>query len=271
MGIRLLGGLVLLAVSAGPTAAGEHLVIAGSPTLKAPLEALGRAFEETHSDVRVKLHYESALDLRRTIAQMQNNGRHFIESGPFHLVAPGGGEVITRMEQKYYILPGTRRPYATARLVLVVPATLVEAPSSFEELARNASLRVAVVDPKVSETGRVTKELLDGMRLTEALQNRLDVAHDASGVLDHILHGQADVGIVLNPEAYRYRDRVRTVAEAPESAHSRIVYEMAMERYCPNRPLCEEFLSFTQSPEAQTVLKRLGYGVPIKKQSEPAQ
>lgn len=241
----------------------ESLVILASPSLKVPLEAISHAFEATHQDVRVQLHYESIIDLRRTIAQMQNNGRHHIESGPFHILAPGGAELIARMEQKYYVLPGTRRAFATARLVLVVPATLVEAPSSFEELSRNASLRVSIVDAKVSETGRVTQELLAGMGLDSALKGRLDVAHDSSGVMDHILHGQADVGIVRNTEVFRYGDRIRVVAEAPPGAHSRIVYEMAMERFCPNRRLCDEFLVFAQSPEAQAVLKRLGYGSPV--------
>jgi molybdate transport system substrate-binding protein len=243
--------------------AAEPLVILASPSLKVPLEALGHAFEATHPDVRVKLHYESAINLRQTIAQMQNNGRHHIESGPFHLLAPGGAELITRMEQKYYVLPGTRRPFATAHLVLVVPATLVEAPTSFEELGRNTALRVSIVDSKVSETGRVTKELLEGMGLDVALKDRLDVAHDSGGVMDHILHGQADVGIVRNTEVFRYGDRIRVAAEAPSGSHALIVYEVAMERFCPNRRLCEEFLAFTQSSEAQAVLKRLGYGSPV--------
>lgn len=263
--VPILWGIMAVILLPGSAAwAVEPLVIAGSPMLAAPLQALAQTFEETHPDVKVKLHYESAIDLRRTIAQMQNTGRHFIESGPFHLFAPGGGEIITRLEQKYYILPGTRRPYALARLVLVVPATLVEAPASFEELAKNAALRVSIVDPKVNETGRLTRELLEGMGLADALKGRLDIAHDSSGVLDHVLHGQADVGIVLNPEAYRHQDRIRVVAQAPEGAHSRIVYEMAMERFCPDRRLCQEFLDFTRSPAAQAALKRLGYGVPAK-------
>lgn len=264
VGVVLALGIVLsmLGVPAVSAAEPESLVILASPSLKVPLEAIGHVFEATHPNVRVKLHYESAVDLRRTIARMQNTGRHHIESGPFHILAPGGAELITRMEQKYYVLPDTRRAFATAHLVLVVPATLVEAPSSFEELGRNASLRVSIVDSKASETGRVTQELLDGMGLDSALKGRLDVAHDSSGVMDHILNGNADVGIVRNTEVFRYGNRIRVAAEAPAGSHSLIVYEMAMERFCPNRRLCEEFLAFAQAPEAQAALRRLGYGSP---------
>jgi molybdate transport system substrate-binding protein len=37
------------------------------------------------------------------------------------------------------------------------------------------------------------------------------------------------------------------------------VHSIAMERYCPNRRLCEEFLEYTQSAEAQAILRNLGY------------
>jgi molybdate transport system substrate-binding protein len=255
------GVFVVSLVSSSPSAAVENLVVVASPSLRAPLKAVAQAFEKIHPEVRVQMHYETALEMRQMLSQMQNSGRHHIGSGPFHLIAPGGGEIITRLEQRYYILPGTRRPYAAARLVLVVPATLENAPTSFEELGKSSSLRVAIVDPRVNETGRVTQELLEGMGLAEALKGRTDIAHDSSGVLDHVLYGRADVGIVLYPQAYQQRDRVRVVAESPEGAHSKIIYEIAMERFCPNRRLCEEFMSFTQSPEAQTILNRLGYGV----------
>jgi accessory colonization factor AcfC len=37
---------------------------------------------------------------------------------------------------------------------------------------------------------------------------------------------------------------------------------MAMERYCPNRDLCKTFLDYLQSAEAQSAVRRAGYGAP---------
>ncbi|MBI4401531.1 MAG: molybdate ABC transporter substrate-binding protein [Nitrospirae bacterium] len=263
---------VILAGATGlaTSTAAEPLLIAASPSLAAPLEALGRAFEAARPGVRVRLYYDSGLDLRHTIAAMENNGRHFIGTGPIHLVAPGGDELIARLEQKYYVLPGTQRQYATVPLVLVVPESLVEAPSSFEALATNRSLRVAVVDPRANELGRLTQELRESLGMTDVLQGRLDVAADARGVLDHLLSGQADVGIIFGPDAAQEQERVRVVAVAPDKAYRPIVHSLAMERYCPNRALCEEFLAFTQTSEAQAVLKQLGYGPPLHDEASSA-
>lgn len=242
----------------------EPLVIAASPSLAQPLEALAAAFESVHPDVKVRLYFDSGLDLRRTIAAMENDpsGRYFIGTGPIHLIAPGGDELITRLEQKYYVLPKTRRPYATVSLVLVVPESLVDAPTSFEAMARETRMRVAVADPTLTVVGQKTSELFKTLGIGEALKGRLDVATDARAVLDHVLNGQADVGIIFGPDAYEKRERVRVVAVASARDIRPIVHSIAMERYCPNRPLCEEFLTFTQSVEAQAVLRQLGYESP---------
>ncbi len=50
---------------------------------------------------RCRLYFDSGLDLRQTIAGMENSmvGQYFIGSGPINLIAPGGDELISRLEQ----------------------------------------------------------------------------------------------------------------------------------------------------------------------------
>ena len=95
----------------------------------------------THPDVKVMLYFDSGLDIRRTIAAMENTsvGQYFIGKGPIHLIAPGGDELITRLQQRYYVLPDSRYPYATEPLTLIVPESQVDAPGSFEALAQVGS------------------------------------------------------------------------------------------------------------------------------------
>ncbi len=250
--------LFLAGVAWSAPAAAESLVIAASPSLKAPLEALGRAFEATHPEVKVQLYFNTGLDLRWTIAAMENSlmGQYFIGRGPIHLIAPGGDELIARLEQKYYVLPGTKRTYAREQLVLVVPEQLVEAPASFADIQTKVK-RLAVADPERTVLGQQTRSLLDSL----GIRRQLDMATDARGVLDHLLSGQADAGIIFGHDAVREQERVRVVAVA-ETGYAPTVHSMAMERYCPNRNLCDEYLAFIQSVEAQKILKGLGYAVP---------
>jgi molybdate transport system substrate-binding protein len=252
-----------------PASATEHLVIATSPSMRTAVEALGRQFEKTHPDVRVRLYFDSGLDLRRTIAGMENSpiGQYFIGSGPIHLVAPGGDELITRLEWRYYVLPGTKRPYAEVPLVMVVPEALVDAPTSFDALARNQQLRIAIGDPELTILGQTTKQLLTRLGIWGTVERRLDKASDTRSVLDHLLNGEADVGILFGPDAVQESQRVRIVAVADPGTVPPIIHSMAMERYCPNRALCEEFLTFIQSADAQSELSRLGFRSPTQIQS----
>jgi molybdate transport system substrate-binding protein len=240
------------------------LVIATSPSVEAAIAQLGRAFETSHPNVQVRLSVDTSLDLRRTVAAMENQGKFFIGSGPIHLVAPGGDEVITRMEQKYYLLPETKVRYATEQLVLVAPESLSEAPESFGALGRMESIRIAVAD-RTTRLGVETDRVLAALRLKD---KQLDLASDQSGILDHVLSGQADVGVMFGQDAAKFQQRVRIVATAPAGLYNPIPHSMSMERYCPDRPLCEEFLQFAISPDGQAVLKRLGYG-PGKKPESP--
>ncbi len=244
--------------------AAESLVIAVSPSVQTPVAEVSRRFEAMHPNVRVQLYVDSGLDLRRTIAGMENSsqGQYFIGSGPIHLVAPGGDELIARLEQKYYVLPGTTRAYAEVPLVMIVPEALVDAPTSFQALAEQQQLRLAIGDPELTTLGQRTTDLLIAVGVWSRVQDRLDKAADTRSVFDHVLNGQADVGIVFGPDAVQESQRVRTVAVSERHVVRPLVHSMAMERYCPNRRLCMEFLDFVQSPDAQAALRRLGYVSP---------
>ena len=265
LGMLLIIAVILMGGAISPIPAIETLVIAGSPSIGGLLKALGTAFEAKHPEVKVQIHQAPGLELRQLIATMENRDRnkYFIDSGPIHIVAPGGDELITRLAWRYYVLPETRTPYSTESLVLAVPESLVDAPSSFEALTKDRRIRIAVADPKLTVLGQRTEEFLRtlaGDRTTWA--DRLDVATDAKGVLDHLLYGKADVAIVFGPDAAREAKRVRVTAEAPEEFDRPVTHSMVIERFCPNRGLCEEFLAFVRTPEAETIIKELGYDVP---------
>jgi len=240
------------------------LVIAASPSLAVPVETLSRQFEATHPDVRVRIYYDSGLALRQTIATMENRGRYFIGTGPIHLLAPGGDELIARLQHRYYVLPGTAVAYASVPLVLVVPESLVEAPASLEDALRDPRIRIAVADASLTVLGEKTARVLRSKGFTAAASDRLDIAADANGVVDHLLNGQADVAIIFGPDAAGRSQHVRVIEEVRDRAMAATVHSMAMERSCPDRALCREFLSFIDTAESHALLRALGYGPPPK-------
>ena len=264
LALFLLGGFAVN-LQAPSVEAGETFIIAASPSLKNVLERLGDGFEKSHPGVHVQIYFDSGLGLRQTVAGMENSmiGRYFIGTGPIHLIAPGGDELISRLEAKHYVLPYTKRPYALDQLVVVVPESLVEAPDSLEAL-RRGTVRLAVADPSLTRLGTQTGEMLGSLGLAENLKGRLDLATDSHGVIDHVLSGQADAGIIFGHEAVRAQERLR-VAIVIDKGYSQTVHSMVMERYCPDRQLCEEFLNFIRGAEGQAIVRQAGHAVPAGK------
>jgi molybdate transport system substrate-binding protein len=145
-------------------------------------------------------------------------------------------------------------------LVLVVPATLVDAPTSFDDL-KQRNLRVAVADPNLTVLGQQTKALLTDLGGI-GTNTQVDVATDAEAVLDHVLHGNADAGIIFGPDAVMHSESVRVVAKANERTYRPTEHSMAMERFSPDRALSYRFLDFIHTPEAQAAIRQLGYESP---------
>jgi molybdate transport system substrate-binding protein len=264
LALFLFGGFAVN-LQAPSVEAGETFIIAASPSLKNVLERLGDGFEKSHPGVHVQIYFDSGLGLRQTVAGMENSmiGRYFIGTGPIHLIAPGGDELISRLEAKHYVLPYTKRPYALDQLVVVVPESLVEAPDSLEAL-RRGTVRLAVADPSLTRLGTQTGEMLGSLGLAENLKGRLDLATDSHGVIDHVLSGQADAGIIFGHEAVRAQERLR-VAIVIDKGYNQTVHSMVMERYCPDRQLCEEFLNFIRGAEGQAIVRQAGHAVPAGK------
>ncbi len=247
-------------------AATRALVIAASPTVVEPIRALGEAFEVLQPGVSVQVIVLPVLDLRRTIAAVENHPalEMGMPKGPMHLVAPGGDELLKRLAYRGYIFPDSKRAYATVPLALVVPESLAEAPESFEALRQIPTLRVAVADPQLTTIGQRAHALLAGLGGVDAFRARMDISPDVDGVLDHLLSGQADVAIISGPQAHRQRERVRVVALAPGTGSPSPVHSLAILRSCPDQALAEAFVQFTQGADARRVMTGLGYGVPKK-------
>lgn len=258
----LLCSLLLSALFAGSPLQAEPLVILASPRLEKPLVALAESFESKHPDVQVKILLDSGLGLRGTIARLQNAGLYGIESGVVHIVAPGDQQLLDRLEHRHYVLPSTRRPFATDRLVLVSPAEGPKPIESLEDLHSATTVSIVVADPDVSELGHRTQSALRHLQWSDAVTDRVILSHDARGVLDRIIHRKADVGIVFEHQAKAAGSSLKIIASLPERIAPPVVYAMAMDRFCPNRPLCRSFLDFTQTQEARTILTGLGYGAP---------
>ena len=77
-----------------------------------------------------------------------------------------------------------------------------------------------------------------------------------------VVHARAAHGIVDGDAIEAEQQQRLRVVGVIDKGYKPTVHSMAMERYCPNRQLCEEFLAYIQSAEAQRLVRQAGYAVP---------
>lgn len=127
------------------------------------------------------------------------------------------------------LAPGTRRPLAGNRLVLVVPAAAAMALdlTNSDWLDRLPKGRIVTGDPAHVPVGRYARQALTALGVWPAVEPRLARADSVRAALVLVERGEAAAGIVYATDVAASR-QVAVAATFPETAHEPIVYPIAL-------------------------------------------
>lgn len=120
-----------------------------------------------------------------------------IEAGaPASVFASAGQREMDQLQSKGLVESGTRVNFARNSLVIIVPSGSTLHVSPVEELAGPQIQRIALGDPQTVPAGVYARELLERVNLWTRLQSRLVFAENVRQVLDYVMRGEVDAGIV---------------------------------------------------------------------------
>jgi molybdate transport system substrate-binding protein len=183
-----------------------------------------------------------------------------IESGaPVDVFASAGRPQMDALAKQGLIIPETQRDFARNTLVLVVPADRTPVITYFPDLGSPKVMRLAVGNPKTVPAGQYAEQSLARLDLWQELQPRLILAEDVRQVLDYVARGEVDAGIVYASDVYAARDKVRTVASAPEDSHDPILYPLAVVRASGHQEAARAFIDTVMSGDGQRILEKYGF------------
>jgi molybdate transport system substrate-binding protein len=106
--------------------------------------------------------------------------------------------------------------------------------------------------------GAYAKEVLEFLRLYQALESKFIFAKDVRQVLAYVETGNVDAGMVYRTDA-NISNRVKIIEIAPEDTHSPIAYPVAIIRESKNPEAAQEFVQFLFSQPAQEIFKKYGF------------
>ena len=156
------------------------------------------------------------------------------------------------------ILPDSRKNFARNALVLIEP--LYGPPiSSVADLTKGEVRRIAIGNPRTVPAGQYTVQTFNSLKLLPAINPKLIYAEDVRQVLDYVMRGEVDAGFVYASDALMVSNRIKTVAETPETSHEPIVYPIAIVRESRRPDQARQFVELLLSTEGQNILVKHGF------------
>ncbi len=183
-----------------------------------------------------------------------------IEGGaPVDVFASADEKQMDALAARALIIAETRRDFARNTLVLAVPSHAPVPIHSFQELENPNLTRVAIGNPKTVPAGQYARQLLENLNLWDALQPKLIFAENVRQVLDYVMRGEVDAGIVYASDVRMASERVSVAARAPKGFHDPIRYPIAVIRETRHPEASRRFVDLVLSAEGQEILHKHGF------------
>ena len=226
-----------------------EITISAAISLKNAFEDIGRIFQEKNPGGRLLFNFGGSGDLARQI-----------EAGaPVDVFASAAQKDMDDLDQKDMIVKGTRKDFARNSLVLITPAKSAMQLTSLNDLRRGEIQKIAIGNPKTVPAGRYAEEVLRHFNLWDILRDKLIFAENVRQVLDYVVRGEVDAGMVYSTDALVRAKEVKIVSEAPIESHQPIIYPIAIVKGSKKEGLAKEFIDVVTSREGEKILERYGF------------
>lgn len=225
-----------------------HLTVSAAISLKDAFDEIGNAYY-TKTKTKVDFNYGASGVLQKQI-----------ETGaPVDIFASAGERQMDALAKTDLIDAATRCDFARNTLILIVPINSKLNVNSFADLTKSEVRKIAVGNPKTVPAGQYAEESLRKMNLQNALQSKLIQAENVRQVLDYVLRGETDAGIVYATDVLTSKDKARVIATADEASHAPILYPIAVVKNSRQKQSAQDFVNFIVGAEGQTILRKYGF------------
>jgi len=179
--------------------------------------------------------------------------RQIEQGAPADLFVSADRDWMDTLADRGLLREGTRRDIVSNRLVLVRGTG-----TATSGLVGLDAGRLALADPVAVPAGRYAKAALESLGQWQAVESRVVPVENVRAALALVERGEAALGIVYATDAAA-SNKVEVVRELPADSHPPIRYPAAV-LAGSEHPDAAAFLAFLQSPEAQGLFRKHGFG-----------
>jgi len=224
---------------------GGRLTVFAAASLKKAFSEIGDQFKTDNPGTDVEFSFAGSADLVTQLTQ----------GAPADVFASADGKNMAKVE-KAGLLAGPSVNFASNTLTIVVAPGNPKRVASFQDLAQ-PDLSVVVCAPQVP-CGSATQKVEQATGVT---LNPVSEESQVTDVLNKVLTGQADAGVVYVTDAQGAGDKVRAVA-FPESASAVNTYPIAVTKGAQDPELAQKFIETVTGEAGQKILTAAGFTKP---------
>jgi molybdate transport system substrate-binding protein len=239
---------VLPAVTSHAEPATE-ITVSAAISLKNAFEEVGRLYESQNKDSKVTFNLGASGDLMTQIKG----------GAPVDVFASAALKDMDELDNAGFVVQETRTNFVTNSVVLIVPSSSKIILTSFEDLKKAEIKKIAIGNPKTVPAGRYADETLQYYKISDMIQPRLVFAENVRQVLDYVIRGEVDAGVVYSTDAMVKQKEVKIILTAPEASHKPIMYPIAVVKGTKNEKAAKSFIAFVTSDEGRKILSKYGF------------
>ncbi len=243
--------MLLMVTAVMPVHAQQITRVAAAAQLRFVLEAIATQYRERYPDNTIEVQYGSS---GRFYAQITHGA-------PFDVFLSADMDYPAALVEDGFAA-SEAMPYAIGRIAIW--SSTVDAQSlALTDLADERFRRVAIANPRLAPYGARTEEALISAGVWDVLQPRLVYGDNASGTLQLVQSGAAEVGIValaqvLNPGVAAQGGHALIEA----GAHQSLEQGLVITRRAAQNEVARHFADYLRGPEAATLFRTYGYDLP---------
>ncbi len=250
--MRVVLVLTLLLAVPAPVVHAANVNVFAAASLKEALDDQARQFEARTGD-KVAITYAASNALARQI-----------EAGaPADLFIAADLDWMNYADQRRLLAPNTRVTLLRNTLVLIAPASSkldLKIGPNFGLAAALGTAKLAMANPETVPAGKYGKSALEALSVWSGVEKNVARTENVRTALAYVSRGEAPLGIVYGTDAFADKG-VRIVDTFPANSHPPIVYPAAVVASSQS-PAAKPLLDFLSSPQAGTVWKKYGFGLP---------
>ncbi|WP_027414668.1 molybdate ABC transporter substrate-binding protein [Aneurinibacillus terranovensis] len=225
-----------------------ELMISAAASLTDALNEVKTSFEQEHPNIRLTYNFGSSGKLAQQIGQ----------GAPADVFLSASNKDMDTLQAKNLIVKDSRVTFAKNELVLITNKDNPIHITSFKDIAPEKIQQFAIGEPQSVPAGRYTKEVLENLKLWDALQSKLVLGKDVRQVLTYVESGNADLGAVYATDTLVSK-KVKVAAMAQTDWHTPIVYPGAVIANSAHPAEAKVFLAYLSSDKGKQLLKKYGF------------